>query len=189
MDVLVQWRDNSKNVVAANELQTVNCKNLTVGCSVKMCYVKKWYYGKVLDIQTVSEDSHSFDSEDDVPLANLKQTQNTINLKETERTNPIDSCDDISEFPIYDSDDDPPFGICEAHKCTGEVFAACHRCEVLLCFRHFIEERDSCEHGKEQKCIQEEFVVEGEDREEVTPRTQRSNAQKFAKKQRNLGIS
>lgn len=43
--------NNGCNVVSVNELRTVKYKHLIIGCVVKMYYVDKWYYGKVLGIQ------------------------------------------------------------------------------------------------------------------------------------------
>lgn len=55
----------------------------------------------------------------------------------------------ISPSDHYDSDDDPPFGICHVRSCSQEVFAACHLCDFLLCYDHFMEDVPTCKyHGK-----------------------------------------
>lgn len=93
------WIDGSKNVVSASELKTVNCKEIRVGCKVKMLYGKRWYYGKAVAIEYLDRvaseenvnnfcsnhpiDKSTFeyqndvtDSDEDVPLAKLKQFYN-----------------------------------------------------------------------------------------------------------------
>lgn len=100
-DVLVQWKNGTKNVVSSRELKTVKSGVISIGSKVKMFYNKKWYYGKVIDLETlvseVMENSlsqkdfiapikvpeqekvtdiidfqeESFDSEDNIPLINL----------------------------------------------------------------------------------------------------------------------
>lgn len=97
MDVLVQWQDGSKNVVVANELRTVKCKHLKVGCVVKMHYVNKWYYGKVLDIDTSTENLDSSDSEDNLPLAKLKHTLTTNESFDSEDDVPLAKVKQISK--------------------------------------------------------------------------------------------
>lgn len=83
MDVLVLWKDGSKNIVNSKELKTVKRPNkINVGSEVKMFYVKKWYYGTVLDIEnTLSNniDSGSSD-EDEVPLAKLRKLPDSDDL-------------------------------------------------------------------------------------------------------------
>lgn len=68
---------------------------------------------------------------------------------------------------------------CEERKCSEEVFSSCHRCYILLCYNHFIEDTEDCiEHENLNqipivtsdilnKVVQPEcFVVEGNEREE-----------------------
>jgi len=52
MDVLVQWKNGSKNVVCSSELKNIkNNKKLEIGSEVKMLYKNKWYIGKVIDME------------------------------------------------------------------------------------------------------------------------------------------
>ena len=61
----------------------------------------------------------------------------------------IDFDDDFS----YDSDKDPEFKqTCEVRCCKKEVWAACHKCLILVCWEHFNEEVESCnDHGSIKK--------------------------------------
>lgn len=34
--------------------------------------------------------------------------------------------------------------VCEASDCQDEVFSSCHRCNILLCYNHFIGDDGSC---------------------------------------------
>ena len=58
-----------------------------------------------------------------------------------------------SDEEFYDSDKDPAFPqSCEVRKCKKEVWAACHKCLILVCWEHFNEEIDSCkDHGLYKK--------------------------------------
>lgn len=120
------------------------------------------------------------------------------------------SCSD-SDLSIDVSDYDDPTYVqaCEAKRCKGEVFSACHICQKLLCYDHFLEYGDSCETHettrirKKMKQIDkqkessntipakskpEDFSVEGEGRESGDfVRKLKSNKQKLAKKRRDLG--
>nr|CAI5834425.1 unnamed protein product [Callosobruchus analis] len=54
-----------------------------------------------------------------------------------------------SDSPLYDSDADPPFGVCEVRGCTEEVCSSCYRCSILLCWNHFLDDTKNCsEHQK-----------------------------------------
>lgn len=159
MDVLVLWEDGSQNVVSSNELKTVKCKRICVGKNVKMLYDQKWYTGTVLAIEDLSENDDT-NSEDSISLADLRQQLKTkkvcvdedilenIPLSKLQRVTmqkPVsedyENCEnnfsDPSDSAVYDSDEDPTFGICEIRQCKKEVFAACHRCQNLVCFDHF----------------------------------------------------
>ena len=88
----------------------------------------------------------SSDSDDEIPLAVL---QSTLLRKDICTSDTVDSESTI--VSDYDSDKDPEFetGICEIRRCKDEVWAACHKCEILLCNDHFLEEVSSCrQHGK-----------------------------------------
>lgn len=72
MDVLVIWKDGSKNVVYSDELQPVEKgKPISVGNKVKMCYKRKWYEGTVLDIEEQIVNNIESDNSDEIPLAKL----------------------------------------------------------------------------------------------------------------------
>ncbi|KAG5887536.1 hypothetical protein JTB14_013806 [Gonioctena quinquepunctata] len=68
MDVLVRWRDGTKNIVSSSELK-ITSRILKVGSKVKMLYKKKWYSGVVIDME--ENVAAEWSSEDDVPLTNF----------------------------------------------------------------------------------------------------------------------
>ncbi|KAG5876383.1 hypothetical protein JTB14_022653 [Gonioctena quinquepunctata] len=68
MDVLVRWRDGTKNIVSSSELE-ITSRILKVGSKVKMLYRKKWYSGVVIDME--DNVAAEWSSEDDVPLTNF----------------------------------------------------------------------------------------------------------------------
>lgn len=71
MDVLVQWKDGTKNIVRYNELKSASRnQKIEVGSRVKMFYINKWYKGVVLDMET-EKILNSDDSEDNLPLAEV----------------------------------------------------------------------------------------------------------------------
>lgn len=68
MDVLVLWRNGSKNVVSSSELKSREpSKKIKIGSEVEMFYKNKWYKGKVIDVENQTES----DSTDDISLAKL----------------------------------------------------------------------------------------------------------------------
>lgn len=101
--------------------------------------------------------------------------------------------------PIDDSDADPTV-TCEVGECRDEVFAACPRCEILLCFIHWNEDFGDCFHGRGSnllprnlsltesldKTVPESFNMDGEERE-GNPKVKKQNKQKIAKELRNQG--
>lgn len=104
------------------------------------------------------------DSDDNTPLAYIRGTSEDdiplIHLRKVPEVS-VSSCssDESSDEIMYDSDQDPEFnvGVCEVRKCKEEVWAACHECEILVCFDHFNEDISSCwEHGKTKKRKQNE---------------------------------
>lgn len=80
MDVLVLWKDGSKNIVDIKELKNVKRNNkIKLGSKVKMFYVKKWFYGTVLDIcDKLNKNIVSDNSDDDVPLAKLRKKESPL---------------------------------------------------------------------------------------------------------------
>lgn len=110
-----------------------------------------------------------YDSEDNMPLSTLQGrlqqgTQYTLPpenenenytvsiLQETETCKPVpdDYADELchlSDSPLDDSDADPTFGVCEVRKCKEDVWAACDRCQALVCFNHFHDDV-SFQHSK-----------------------------------------
>ena len=90
------------------------------------------------NISKYATNSNSDDSDDNVPLAKLNCRIEEPNSEP-------------SSSEVDDSDADPEFkpGICEARRCKDEIWAACHKCETMLCYDHFLEEKPSCpDHGK-----------------------------------------
>nr|CAI5845643.1 unnamed protein product [Callosobruchus analis] len=125
---------------------------------------------------------------------------------------PIRSLSPLSEY--YDSDQDPPFRICEARRCKAEVFSSCHICNILLYWQHFMAETDDClrfGHGTEpahitaeieahesnQKqentiypekvALPEDFWVDGNEKENPQGNIKKTNKQKNAKRLRDHG--
>lgn len=203
MDVLVLWDNGTKNIVDSRELKLIRSKHFSIGCHVKMLYDKVWYKGKVIAV----EDEDTSDS-DDLPLSRLKETQNIIEQNkdtENQELEPISakSSSSVSSV-ITDSDADPTFGQCELSFCKNEVFSACHKCEKMLCYDHFLEEVTFCsQHGisrkhvtaeqeiEEKKISQsyhnpEDYLVEGAEKE-ARNRPKKSNKQKLAKILRDKG--
>ena len=46
---------------------------------------------------------------------------------------------------------------CEVGDCREEVFAACHRCSIFMCYDHFEEEYDACEGHHPVHCRMRKF--------------------------------
>ncbi|CAG9768645.1 unnamed protein product [Ceutorhynchus assimilis] len=81
-----------------------------------------------------------------LPSINVGGDNEILNVDSDKENSFID--DYASPSDDYDSDADPPFGQCHVKTCKGEVFAACHRCDFLLCFDHFNEDVENCKyHG------------------------------------------
>lgn len=158
MDVLVVWKDNSKNVVSTNDLVSLDKqKQFGVGAKIKMIYDKIWYYGTIiateneeLDDEAGLEHSHtnytSSESENDEPLKkrqsrewNLSDDEPLINLKNASLQG--SSTDLEHKKDIYNEGDNS--GICQVTNCNKEVWCACHRCLFLICWDHF-EDNNSC---------------------------------------------
>lgn len=54
--------------------------------------------------------------------------------------------------------------MCEVLNCKKEVFSSCHRCSILLCWDHFIEDTNLCsEHGTNTPTINNESLHEVRD--------------------------
>ncbi|CAH2021300.1 unnamed protein product, partial [Acanthoscelides obtectus] len=109
----------------------------------------------------------------------------------------------ISSPECYDSDKDPPFGICEARGCKAEVFSSCNVCSILLCWEHFMADADGClrlghgtksdhvtaeESSRDQDNISlikaacpEDFWVEGNEKENHERKAKKANKQKTQK--------
>lgn len=57
MDVLVTWRDGTKNVVSTNEIQILKKgEKFQIGVKIKMLYKRKWYYGTISALEDSSSD-------------------------------------------------------------------------------------------------------------------------------------
>ncbi|GFO27699.1 hypothetical protein PoB_005420400 [Plakobranchus ocellatus] len=104
-----------------------------------------------------------FDSDDDVPLADLMPLADimpvTSMLRNMETNLEVvqnDSEDKESMISQYldDSDNDPDYvpGKCHLIGCEEDIFAACEACLILLCYHHFVEDVKSCtQHGEKPK--------------------------------------
>ena len=51
-----------------------------------------------------------------------------------------------SEY-LNDSDADPNFkpGACHVKRCKEDICTACVRCDILLCYDHFIDDTEPCD--------------------------------------------
>lgn len=99
----------------------------------------------------------NYDSDDDnIPLANLMLQNEVVDdenipLIHLQRKRKPSEDSSLSSEDYYDSDKDPEYnvGVCEVRCCKDEVWAACHMCEILVCYNHFMEDIISCkQHGK-----------------------------------------
>nr|CAH7750076.1 unnamed protein product [Callosobruchus chinensis] len=97
-DVLVQWKDGTRNVVRSSELSGVKLNTIyKEGARVKMLYKTKWYYGKVLAVEEPDDNISSDDDDDNIVLSELrssilKNKMNTdSNSGQTRVTRPLDS--------------------------------------------------------------------------------------------------
>lgn len=129
-----------------------------------MDFQGKWYFGHVLALE-ILEDTNN-DSEDDIPLSKVfkknewdedddiplcKLVEKRVITPQQEISDPRNDRSDASQSssfriqsPVYDSDADPPYGVCELAGCKGEVFSSCHLCLILLCWKHFMEDTNNC---------------------------------------------
>ena len=153
--------------------------------------------GKSTNSLSVKNDSQSMDG---VPkLKTSNKSQNNYHTSESE------------EDPFAgSSDEDPSYTQkCQFKNCKIEIFAACERCEALLCWEHFIH-NDNCnnhdedEFSDDQEAIStnkkkkrkelsssllHEYAVDGEKREVPLEKVQRINQKKIAKALRAEGKS
>ncbi|KAG5886847.1 hypothetical protein JTB14_035864 [Gonioctena quinquepunctata] len=91
MDVLVRWRDGTKNIVSSSELK-ITSRILKVGSKVKMLYKKKWYSGVVIDME--ENVAAEWSPEDDVPLTNFS---NVLKNSKTLQHNNIAGAETMTE--------------------------------------------------------------------------------------------
>lgn len=71
MDVLVEW-DNTRNVVSSDELQCAEkAKKIEKGEKVRMHWGNKYYYGTVLDTESLNMTDDG--GEGDLPLCNVEE--------------------------------------------------------------------------------------------------------------------
>lgn len=164
-----------------------------------------------LDVKSASEfrnqvdipdvDSLS-DSSDNVPLAQIKAMILSESLNNQKMAISDDNESEISE-PVYDSDADPPYtATCEYYRCKGEVWSSCHRCWILLCHDHFMDNPHCDYHTTrivKKKITRitnvnsdlqpEQHQVEGSEKEGEPSQRKKGivNKQKVAKRLRNLG--
>ena len=155
-------------------------------------------------------------SDDDMPLADLLPLASSSKLKLSDsKTNEIseigtsESDDELCDYD--DSDVDPTFkpDRCQARRYKADLFAACERCNILLCCDHFTEDTDSCDHGRPPKvmksmkrtieepqfvavwyqiCTQPEiFTVDCALKEITTQKLKKTHKQKEAKRKRARG--
>lgn len=50
---------------------------------------------------------------------------------------------------------------CEVHGCDKEVFSSCHKCQILLCWTHFINDDTSCTNHQQAPLVNNDLVSNG----------------------------
>lgn len=174
MDVLVKWKDNTTNVVASTDLETLDNNNLLrSGVMVKMYWppTKRYYFGVVLKTENEEfEDPNNVpctsfttqieddDSDDNIPLAIIKDTLKSAAMSQTL---PMPKCqeehcdenldgDNPDPFECSDeSDNDPTYKQkCQFRNCKVEIFSTCERCLSLLCWNHFTNNSNCKNHAE-----------------------------------------
>lgn len=161
------------------------------------------------------------DDSDDIPLSKFAKKSTGVNTNEIHpikenycnQNKDLDARSSASSMSVFDDDEaDPTYGFCEVRKCKKEVFSACHRCNILLCWPHF-SCNDSCSDHSVKKTVideqgdnvvasenvsnannnnnnivkhPEQFLVEGASPEHEVIRLKK-NKQKVAKKLRDSG--
>lgn len=106
MDVLVQWKDGTKNVVDAKELQTEGCKEFKVENMVTIKYKKNIYKEFVLAVEQLDEVSNT-DLEDNIHLEQLlrwssfnKEEENKAMSSDSEDNVPLSKLAKLSMKPL-----------------------------------------------------------------------------------------
>lgn len=120
-----------------------------------------------LEITVGTSNNGEYSDMDDIPLSELLQKEKCVRTVQSVKCQQAENVDRESKsmetdiesddyIDFDDSDNDPDFkpGICELWKCKEEVFAACGKCLVLLCYDHFMEDPESCgQHGGTTKKV------------------------------------
>lgn len=142
---------------------------------------------------------YSSDSEYDVPLSMLRKkyllgnrrNENNCSTLTLESSNVED--DPHSQVELLDHEDPDYYPTCEASGCKKEVWSSCHKCLILLCWDHFINDSPCEVHNRsfaERACrivqTPEYFTVEGEEKIEHSNK-QKVNRKKEASIKRNSG--
>ncbi|XP_072391866.1 uncharacterized protein [Diabrotica undecimpunctata] len=161
MEVLVQWRDRSICLVCTNKLEVVN-KDDTFknGTRVKMLHNERWYFGIILDMKGYCGGSSSEENE---PLTNTEIGSESDNTDNSEKNNKkssdhLNNGDPYSDIDLSDTNDPTYTQCCEVPKCKGEVFSSCFRCQILLCWNHFMEDLPTCDKHRNQDSSDDSFV-------------------------------
>ena len=123
MDVLVEWEDNRRNIVATSELECVDGKTFREGQRVRMRWKKKYYYGTVKEIiETVSPMIEEIDS-DDLPLESVRnmsgKTGKFNSSRENKKTKETKNVHIIGLNS--DSEDDLPLSYITQNKEKGKL--------------------------------------------------------------------
>ena len=145
------------------------------------------------------------DSSDNVPLAQIRARMLSSFSSDQKIAVPEepDNKSELSEEPVHDSDADPPYtATCEHNQCKEEVWSSCHRCLILLCYNHFMD-NPHCDYHKtyivknkikritnvHNNLQPEQHQVEGSVREGESSQSKKKkgNKQKLSKRLRNLG--
>lgn len=115
--------------------------------------------------------------------------------------------DPYSDIDLSDTNDPTYVQCCEVPNCKGEVFSSCFRCQILLCWDHFIEDLPTCDKHRNQESSDdlsgtkvgqnkrkktdkrkpEDFNVEGASKEYEREVTKKINKKKMSKALRQSG--
>lgn len=139
--------------------------------------------------------------EDHKPCCNKKQKKRNVKQQKICKKNEKKKAIDIDTQTLQKDIDTQTLqernnAECEVVGCNQEVFAACHRCIILLCWNHFEHNENCLEHvvivdqscGAEKQVQEpEDYTVEGGEDQHRPKKSPRKNIKKIAKNLRDSG--
>ncbi|CAG9827386.1 unnamed protein product [Diabrotica balteata] len=125
-----------------------------------MLHNERWYFGIILDMKGYCGGSSSEENE---PLTNTEIGSESDNTDNSEKNNKkssdhLNNGDPYSDIDLSDTNDPTYTQCCEVPKCKGEVFSSCFRCQILLCWNHFMEDLPTCDKHRNQDSSDDSFV-------------------------------